>query len=134
MKEDVQKVTRSERLITTVTIVVLMLVAFWFYLGDLQRLRGEEVIGTYPSPSGKYILTTYLNSGNLTVDFAVLGRVENTSTHRVRNIYWKYHCNVSTVRWIDEHTVVINDVILDVREEAYRNSDYDTGYLVFSGK
>ncbi|XYW67689.1 DUF5412 family protein [Oscillospiraceae bacterium LTW-04] len=59
---------------------------------NTQRIKGEEVIGTYPSPGGTYILTAYLNNRNsLTVDFAILGRVKNTRTHLSRNVYWQYH-------------------------------------------
>lgn len=63
MKEDVQKVTGCERFLAAIAMVVIILVAFLYYLCDPQRLRGEEVTGTYPSPSGKYTVTPILTAG-----------------------------------------------------------------------
>lgn len=104
--------------------LILLFVAFLLYHSTIQTIKGDQVIGTYPSADGTYIVTTYLNSGNMTTDFAVLGRVKNTKTNRSRNIYWKYHCSFAYVRWSDGDTVVINDIILDVEKDTYKNSDY----------
>lgn len=121
--------------IKKIRIVALLLVpiVFCFYFFSPQCIRGEEIIGICPSPDGTYILTTYINNSNsLTVDFAVLGRVKNTKTNRSKNIYFKYHCNVAKVQWLDDTTVVINDVVIDVRKDVYSNSDYDPRYLEFA--
>lgn len=112
-------------------VLFLLPIAFCIYFFSPQSIRGEEVIGIYPSPNNTYVLTTYLNSGNMTTGFSVLGRVRNTKTNLSKNIYWKYHCNVSYVRWLDDTTVVINDVVIRVRKDVYTNSDYDSRYLEF---
>ena len=117
-----------------IAMLLLIPIVFCFYLWNPQRIRGEEVIGVYPSPNDTYVLTTYLNSGNITTDFSVLGRIKNTKTNVSKNIYWKYHCNVSYVRWLDDTTVVINDAIINVRKDVYTNSDYDPRYLEFARK
>lgn len=117
-----------------IAMLLLIPIVFCFYLWNPQRIRGEEVIGVYPSPNDTYVLTTYLNSGNITTDFSVLGRIKNTKTNLSKNIYWKYHCNVSYVRWLDDTTVVINDAIINVRKDVYTNSDYDPRYLEFARK
>lgn len=104
--------------------LILLFVAFLLYHSNIQTIKGDQVIGTYPSPDGTYIVTAYLNSGNMTTDFAVLGRVKNTKTNRLRNIYWKYHCNFAYVRWPNEDTVVINGIVLDVEKDTYKNLDY----------
>ena len=104
--------------------LILLFVAFLLYHSTIQTIKGDQVIGTYPSPDGTYIVTAYLNSGNMTTDFAVLGRVKNTKTNRSRNIYWKYHCSTAYVRWSDEDTVVINGIVLDVKKDTYKNLDY----------
>lgn len=58
------------------------------YIGNPQMIKGQDVIATYPSPNGTYILTTYLNNGGATTDFSVLGRVQSAQTNKARNIYW----------------------------------------------
>ncbi|MDD4509960.1 MAG: DUF5412 family protein [Oscillospiraceae bacterium] len=108
------------------TALLLLFIAFCFYFFSAQRYRGEELIGTYPSPNGTYILTTYLNNArSLTVDFAVLGRVKNTRTHLSKNVYFKYHCSVADVRWPDDTTVVINDVVINVGKDVYNDDGYE---------
>ena len=113
--------------------LVVLFALFIIYSSNMQTVRGEELIGTYHSPNGTYILTTYLNNAkDWTVDFAVLGRVKNTKTNLSKNIYYKYHCNIAKVQWLDDTTVVINDVIINVTKDTYDNSDYDPRYLAFS--
>ena len=65
----------------------------------------------------------------MTTDFSVLGRVQNTKTNKVRNIYWKYHCTVSKVEWMNENTVILNDIVLNIEKDMYTNNDYDDRYL-----
>jgi len=69
-------------------ILLALFIIFVLYHSNIQTKKGDEAIGVYPSPDGAYIVTTYLNNGSMITDFAILGRVENTQTHRARNIYW----------------------------------------------
>ncbi len=116
-------------LLLVIIVLGLTITAFVVYRQNPQHIKGQDVIATYPSPNGTYILTTYLNNGGMTTSFSVLGRVQNTKTNQSRNIYWKYHCTVSSVEWLNDTTVVLNDVTLDVEKDMYINSDYDTRYL-----
>lgn len=124
--------------LTTILMLIivlgLMFSAFVAYKQNPQHIKGQDVIATFPSPSNTYILTTYLNNSGMTTDFAVLGRVQNTETGKSRNVYWKYHCTVSRVEWLNDTTVVLNDITLDVEKDMYINNDYDTRYLDFDEK
>lgn len=64
-------------------------------------------------------MTTYLNNGGATVDYAVLGVVTNQESRRSKNIYWQYHCQTATVEGLDDRTVKINDIVLDVEKDTY---------------
>ncbi|MEA5136725.1 MAG: DUF5412 family protein [Candidatus Fimivivens sp.] len=111
---------KNKSSVIAIAVLLFILTTFYNFFYNTQYIKGEEVIGTYPSPGGTYILTTYLNNRhNMTVDFAVLGRVKNTKTHLSRNIYWQYHCNIAEVEWLDETTVVINDQVLNVKKDVY---------------
>lgn len=118
---------KHKAVIIVIAVLFFILITFYNLFYNTQHIKGHEIIGTYPSPKGTYILTTYLNNGgNLTVDFAVLGRVKNTKTHLSRNIYWQYHCSIADVQWLDEMTVIINDKVLNVEADVYdyrRNSE-----------
>ena len=86
---------------------------------DIQGIEGEEVLEQSTSPDGKYTVTAYLNNGGATTDYAVLGEVKNNETDKVKNIYWNYHCQTASVKWIDNTTVKINNIELDVTKDIY---------------
>lgn len=121
-------------LMLIITVLGLIVFSFVTYIQDPQHIKGQDVIATYPSPNGAYILTTYLNNGGMTTSFSVLGRVQNTKTNKCRNVYWKYHCTVSRVEWLNDTTVVLNDITLDIEKDMYINNDYDPKYLDFDEK
>jgi len=105
-------------------ILIIIVISFVFYsiysmLFDIQRLRGEEIINISASPDGNYTLTMYVNNGGATVDFAVLGTIKNNLTDVNWNIYWQYHCDESDVYWINNNTVIINGIQLNVTKDIY---------------
>ena len=96
---------------------------YWAFY-DIQRLDGQKVIEEVSSPNGTYTITAYLNSGGATTGYAVLCSVKNNSTGKEKNIYWQYHCAKADIIWIDEDTVQINGVELNVKRDTY---DYRHG-------
>lgn len=103
-------------------IIVLIFALFsygihWAY--DIQRLDGQEIINVSESPDASYTVTAYLNSGGATVDFAVLCAVKNNGTGEERNIYWNYHCQTADIQWLDDKTIRINGIELDVTKDLY---------------
>ena len=70
-------------------IVVISIIAYGAYWAfyDIQRINGQEYINESTSPNGKYTITTYLNNGGATTDYAVLGTLKNNSNDKTKNIY-----------------------------------------------
>ena len=91
---------------------------YWAFF-DIQRIDGQEVITICESPDSSYTVTAYLNSGGATTAFSVLGTVRNNKTEREHNIYWNYRCTTANINWVDDNTVNINGVTLDVRKDIY---------------
>lgn len=71
------------------------------------------------SPDGKYTITSYLNNGGATTNWAVLCSVKDNDTGKTRNIYWQYRCDDANITWIDDTTVNINGVKLNVEKDTY---------------
>ena len=88
-------------------------------LYSMNNLPTGELIDQEISPGGKYKVNSYLVSGNATVDFSVRCEVVEIATGSTRNIYWQYHMESADVVWIDDHTVNINGVVLDVQTDSY---------------
>ena len=107
-----------------VGIVVLLIIAllgytiYWVFY-DIQCLEGQEVIQEVSSPNGTHTVTAYLNNGGATTGYAVLCSVKNNSTGKEKNIYWQYHCTKADIIWLDEQTVQINGVELNIKKDTY---------------
>ena len=110
---------------TKIIIGVLMLFAVLIGYGihwaffDIQRLSGQEVITTSDSPNGQYTITAYKNNGGATTGYAVLANVVNHDNQKSRNFYWQDDCEDASIIWIDETTVEINGISLNIWEDTY---------------
>lgn len=105
-----------------ISTILIILLLNW-HINDIQRLQGDELLMQSTSPEGGYTLSAYLNKGNATTDHGVLVQCRHNANGRTRNIYWQYHCYTAEIRWINEHTALINGQQLDVRNDTYRNVD-----------
>ncbi len=98
-------------------IVGIFMVHYLFF--DINRIKGEELISSSTSPTGEYELSVYRNNGGATTGYAVLCTAREVSTDKERNIYWQYRIEDATVEWESDYIVVINNIRLDVRKDAY---------------
>ena len=114
--------TKKRLIITSISIAILLggvAYAFnWAFL-DIQRISGQEYLNESTSPNGAYTVTAYLNNGGATVDYAVLGRLKNNKSGKIKNIYWQYHCEKAEMEWMNNETLKINGKELNVKDEIY---------------
>ena len=108
-------------IIGIVLLLIISMLGYGFYWAfyDIQSIEGQEIIQEVSSPNGTYTVTAYLHNGGATTDYAVLCSVKYNGRNKEKNIYWQYHCYEADIIWIDEYTVQINDVVLDVRKDTY---------------
>lgn len=96
---------------------------YWLFF-DWSRFK-DELINSSTSPNGIYTINAYLSNSGATVSYTVLGElVFNKENKRPKKIYWQYQEEFATIEWIDDNTVIINDVTLDLPKETY---DYRRG-------
>jgi hypothetical protein len=106
-------------LIIMAVIVVLISGGIYWAFFDIQHIDADEIIEVSKSPDGAYTVTAYLNNGGATTDYSVLCSVTNNQTGKTRNIYWQYHCQTADIQWLDNTTVIINGIELDVTKDIY---------------
>ena len=108
-------------IVASILLIILALISYGIYWAffDIQHLDGQEVITVSDSPDSSYTVTAYLNNGGATTDYAVLCAVKNNNTGKERNIYWNYHCSTADIQWLDDKTVSINGIELDVTKDKY---------------
>lgn len=90
--------------------------------GDINKLPKGSLIHSSISPSGDYTVEAFLCDGGATVDYAIRCSVTD-SEGKTRNIYWNYHERTVEIDWLDESTVSINGIVLNVETDKY---DYRT--------
>ena len=105
----------------SILLIIFALISYGIYWAffDIQRLDGQQVITVSESPDSSYTVTAYLNNGGATTDYAVLCAVKNNKTGKERNIYWNYHCSTADIQWLDDKTVSINGIELDITKDSY---------------
>lgn len=96
---------------------------YWVFF-DWNRFK-DELINQSTSPNGTYTVNAYLSNGGATVSYTVLGElVFNKENKRSKKIYWQYREENAKIEWIDDNTVIINNVQLKLPNETY---DYRSG-------
>ena len=86
---------------------------------DLQQIKGQEYISKSDSADGSYTVTAYLNDGEDSADYAVLCTSTDNASGETRNIYWCNNCANANIQWVDNETVVINGVVINVVNGGY---------------
>lgn len=99
-------------LVLAVCIVVLFC---WIF----SRIpEGGVLLSSSASLDGEYTVNVYLHENSLSAD-AVRCEVVNSNHERARNIYWNYPESTAKIQWMDDDTVSINGIVLDVRTDKY---------------
>ncbi len=86
---------------------------------NMEKLPEGELLYSEYSETGAYRIDVFLCSGNATTDFSIRCAVVEVETGESRNIYWQYKEEDAEVTWIDENTVDINGVVLDIHNDSY---------------
>ena len=110
---------RLIKIIIPVILIITLFSTLHLAFFSLQHIDRQEKTGEYISPDGKYTVTSYLNNGGATTDYAVLCTVKESGKNKEKNIYWNYRCKNADVIWIDETTVSVNGIVLDVTRDTY---------------
>ena len=114
----IKKTTLTIFLSIAIIVGIATYAVYWAFY-DIQRIEGQEYITESTSPNGEYTVITYLNNGGATTDYAVLGKLKNNNNGKTKNIYWQYNCEKAEISWINDETVKINGIQLEIKNEIY---------------
>ncbi|WP_445489825.1 DUF5412 family protein [Niallia sp. 03133] len=59
-----------------------------------------------------------MTNGGATTSYAVRGEL-NFNNDKPKNIYWQYRVETASIKWLDNDTVIVNNVELDVPNDTY---------------
>ena len=114
----------TKKYLITIFIIIAIIVGGvayainWAFF-DIQRIDGQKYLTESSSPNGTYTVTAYLNNGGATTSYSVLGTLKNNKNGKTKNIYWQYRCQKAEIEWLNEESIRINGVELNVKNEIY---------------
>lgn len=101
-----------------ILVILLLLIKHFFF--SLHHLPEGDFLTEAESQNGEYTVKAYVSRSGATVADAVRGEViYHHKNDKKKNIYWEYRESEAEISWIDETTVLINGIKLDVRKDVY---------------
>lgn len=115
--------TKKKTLFGCLGILLIILIGIsytiYYFFFSMNNLPEGELLKTIESPNETYSLEIYRTDGGATTSFSIRGALVENQTKNSKNIYWNYKAENTSVSWKNEHTVVINGTVLDVRKDKY---------------
>jgi len=99
-----------------VMFAVLLLILF-------VSTSSRELIGQYPSGDQKHTIYVYLCDSGATTPWTIVCDVKGSHILGKRRIYAKDDIDTAAVTWLDDRTVEINGITLDIYEDKYPDQD-----------
>lgn len=112
---------KRKKYVLIIVLIICLIPAMYILIyksNSIRNIPTGELISQVHSPNKDYKVNLYLIGGNATVDFAIRGELVNKLGIK-KNIYWSYHEKDSSVRWINDKTIEINDKELNIKNEVY---------------
>lgn len=100
-------------------ILILILTINYFFF-NINHLPEGQFLSIAESPNHEYSVKAYVSKSGATVADAV--RVEviyHKKKDKTKNIYWAYRESEAEIKWVNNDTVSINGIELDVRKDVY---------------
>ncbi len=109
------KTNRRSRFRSWFTVVISLMLSLIFFLGVIRFLFiSEELIKTAVSPDENYKVEFYLINGGAATSFSVLGKLDGPLWFK-KTIYYQSPMDHVDVNWVDNHTISINNQILNLK-------------------
>ena len=108
-------------ILASIAAAVVLLVVSLIIL--FESRSATKVIGNYPSPDEAHTVIVYLESGPAFSPFIVYAKVKGEGIWGKRSIYSQENIESADVEWLDERTVEINGVVLDIYYDHYIGDD-----------
>ena len=101
-----------------VFLIELVASIFWNRQG-IDYFKGGDLLNCCLSPDEKHEARAYLLNGGATTAFAVYVKICDMETEESHNVYYCYRCEEAEMQWIDNRTIEINSIQLDIENDIY---------------
>ena len=115
--------------ILSIVLAVALVVAIIFIVQFNKSLKDEFVkdrfLGEYTSPDENHVCSAYISGDGLVIPWTVVAQVKGKGILWKRTIYTVKNIDEAVVIWLDDRTIWINGVKLDIYEDKYVSDIYD---------
>ncbi|MDP3446983.1 MAG: DUF5412 family protein [Eubacteriales bacterium] len=98
-------------------VIVTSVIAFGINFGD--DFSAKRTLTTFTSPDGAYVCSVHTSTGGILSPRKVVATVKGPGIFGNRTIYVVKHIDEAVVIWVDDQTVWINGVSLDIYRDKY---------------
>ncbi|MDD3392600.1 MAG: DUF5412 family protein [Bacilli bacterium] len=114
------KIKKYKWLIIIFAIVLIVIGAIYYFDNSMNYLPKGEYLYSVEAPDKKFKVNAYFIDGGPISGDAIRVELVNTVNDNTKNIYWKYPISTVDIKWIDNETVVINDIKLNIYTDIYK--------------
>lgn len=97
--------------------MVLCAIGIWNSWYNLEIIPRGSVVEYIESPNNEYTLITSIINGGVFSNDYILAEIEYKDTGKIKNIYYSYPGAYEEAEWIDEHTVKLDEMVIDVESD-----------------
>ena len=107
-----------------IAFIMICFIALMLYLNHLAPLE-ERSLGEYTSPDGKHVCSVFVSNGGATTPYTVIAQVSGRWIIGKHTIYAVDNIEEADFHWVDNRTIRINGVSLDIYTDYYGGDIYD---------
>jgi len=103
-------------------IIILVLISVYIknnFIYNINKIKTGEYIEELFSPNNEWTIKSYLIKGDSLIADCTRVELVNNKTKEKKNIYYGYRENEVIMVWIDNKTVEINDIVLNIHKDTY---------------
>ncbi len=104
-----------------ITLAILMGILIYRFFFSMNSLPKGDLIDSIDSPNGNNTVNVYLVRGSATVAEAIRCEIifKDRLINKSRNIYWQYRQSEVEITWLNDTTIKINEIYLDINKDVY---------------
>lgn len=104
-------------------VATILIIQFNRSFGD--EFVKDRFLGEYTSPDENHVCSVHISGDGLIMPWTVMAQVKGKGILWKRTIYTVKNIDEAVVIWLDDRTIWINGVKLDIYEDKYVSDIYD---------
>ena len=109
---------------SVILLVIIGFITLMLYFNHVAPLENRP-LGECTSPDCKHVCVVFVSNGGATTPYTVVAQVRGSWIIGKRTVYAVDNIEEATFRWIDNRTVRINGIDLDIYKDYYGGDIYD---------